>query len=180
MMTVDNQSGRMPGVETSVPGTGVPDEGEVVETVDRHQARLRDICRQLEEVADSLPLDVDPSLCMRLARTMLPALRASHEYRERHFWALARKVLEGQGSPDAVIDRLRCEYRENDLLAEEIAEELSQWGACAQPKSAETVGYMLRGFFLSLTRHLDMERVVLIEPVKSRLSRPAADEYPEP
>ena len=157
-----------------------PEPHEVLFIVERHQNKQREMCRELEDVADSLPLDVDPSLCMRLARSLLPALRSAHEFKEEHFCELARSALEDIGNVDAIIDRLRAEYRENELLAEEVAEELSQWGVCAEPKHAETVGYMLRGFFISLTRHLDFEMVVLIDPIKTRLSRPEAAGYPEP
>ncbi len=153
---------------------------EILHIVERHQCRQRELCRELEEVADSLPLDVDPSLCMRLARSLLPTLRSAHEFKEEYFCGLACKVLNDLGNLDAIVDRLRAEYHENELLAEEVAEELSQWGVCAEPKSAETVGYMLRGFFMSMTRHLDFELVVLIDPIKIRLSRLEAAASPEP
>lgn len=153
---------------------------EILAVVERHQSRQRAICRDLEAVADSLPLDVDPSLCMRLARTLSPTLRAAHEYKEVHFSPLVRRVLADLSNVDAVLERLRAEYCETELLAEEIAEELSQWGICADHKSAEAMGYMLRGFFINLARHVDFECVVLVEPVKTRLSRLEGVEYPEP
>jgi len=178
MMSVENDRGIRK--EILVSGMGTPETKEILDIVERHQSRQRAMCRELEDVADSLPLDVDPSLCMRLARSLLPTLRSAHEFKEEYFCGLARQVLNDLGNLDAIIDRLRAEYQENELLAEEVAEELSQWGMCAEPKSAETVGYMLRGFFISMTRHLDFELVVLIDPIKIRLSRPEAAVYPEP
>lgn len=165
-----------------VPATAMPVLGarEILAVVERHQSRQRAICRDLEAVADSLPLDVDPSLCMRLARTLSPTLRAAHEYKEVHFSPLVRRVLADLSNVDAVLERLRAESYETELLAEEIAEELSQWGICADHKSAEAMGYMLRGFFINLARHVDFECVVLVEPVKTRLSRLEGVEYPEP
>ena len=165
-----------------VPATAMPVLGarEILAVVERHQSRQRAICRDLEAVADSLPLDVDPSLCMRLARTLSPTLRAAHEYKEVHFSPLVRRVLADLSNVDAVLERLRAESYETELLAEEIAEELSQWGICADHKSAEAMGYMLRGFFINLARHVDFECVVLVEPVKTRLSRLEGVEYPAP
>lgn len=165
-----------------VPATASPvlDAREILAVVERHQSRQRAICRDLEAVADSLPLDVDPSLCMRLARTLSPTLRAAHEYKEVHFSPLVRRVLADLSNVDAVLERLRAEYCETELLAEEIAEELSQWGICADHKSAEAMGYMLRGFFINLARHVDFECVILVEPIKTRLSRLEGVEYPEP
>ncbi|WP_425403559.1 hypothetical protein [Hwanghaeella sp.] len=162
------------------PVVPAPDAHEIVNIVERHQTRQRIICKELEAIADSLPLDVDPSLCMRLARGLLPTLHTANKYREDYFWELARRFLSETANIDAIIERLRAEYFENELLAEEVAEELSQWGMCADHNSAEAMGYMLRGFFIGLTRHLDFERVVLLEPVRTRLSRPEVAEYPEP
>ena len=178
MMSVEKDPGAESGVLTSA--LLAPDPKEILDIVERHQGRQRELCRELENVADSLPLDVDPSLCMRLARCLLPALRSAHEFKEEYFCDLARTVLGDLGNVDAIIERLRAEYHENELLAEEVAEELSQWGICADPKSAETMGYMLRGFFISLTRHLDFEQVVLIDPIKTRLSHPEAAGHSAP
>lgn len=174
MMTADSDRGPMQGIPASpIASTGSgPDAAEIIAIIERHQVRQRDLCRSLEAIADSLPLDVDPSLCMRLARTLLPVLQSAHDYKERYFCSLAREALHDMGNLDPILERLRAEFRENELLAEEVAEELSQWGVCAAPKNPETVGYMLRGFFISLTRHLDFEKVVLVDPIKSRLFHP--------
>lgn len=178
MMTVEN--GHRRGEREYISPAPDPNAQEVTEIVERHQSKQRAICQGLEQVADSLPLDVDPSLCMRLARGMLPALRSAHEYKEAHFYDLARRMLSDLGNVDAILERQRSEYVDNEMLAEEVAEELSQWGICAEHKSPEAMGYMLRGLFVALTRHLDFERVVLIEPIKTRLFRREADRYPEP
>ncbi|RVU38152.1 hypothetical protein EOI86_02290 [Hwanghaeella grinnelliae] len=153
---------------------------EILAVVESHQSRQRAICRELETVADSLPMDVDPSLCMRLARTLVPTLRSAHDYKKEYLCDLARRVLNDLSNIDAILERLCAEYYETELLAEEVAEELSQWGICADHKSAEAMGYMLRGFFVSLTRHVDFECIVLIEPIKTRLSRLEDAVYPEP
>jgi hypothetical protein len=153
---------------------------EILAVVERHQSRQRAICRELEAVADSLPSEVDPALCMRLARTLIPTLQSAHEYKEEHFCPLVRRVLTDFSNIDAILERLGAEYYETELLAEEVAEELSHWGICADHKSAEAMGYMLRGFFVSLTRHVDFECVILVEPIKTRLSRLEGAEFPEP
>ncbi len=144
---------------------------EVIEIMERFQMRQRNLCAQMEQVADSLPLDADPSLCMRIARSLLPTLASAHEFQVQHFIPVVRSALGEFGNLDAVAERLHSEYNENEMLAEEVAEELSQWGICGETHSAEATGYMLRGCFISLTRHLDFERIALIEPVKTRLSR---------
>lgn len=177
-MSVEN--GKSMTQDVPVPAAPVLGAREILAVVERHQTRQRVICRELEAVADSLPLDVDPSLCMRLARTLGPTLRAAHDYKEAHFGPLVRRVLTDLSNIDAILERLRAESYETELLAEEIAEELSQWGICADQKSAEAMGYMLRGFFISLTRHVEFEYVVLVEPIKTRLSRLEGAQYPEP
>lgn len=143
---------------------------ELLEVMRAQHARLETLCASLEEIADSLPLDVDPTLCMQVARTLSPTLLCAHKFEENRFFPAARSVFDDKPQFDAIARRLCEEHREDQGYGEEISEALSDWGLCTDRQGAETTGYMLRGFFGGVRRHLRFETVVLISPIAARIA----------
>ncbi|TIT74091.1 MAG: hemerythrin domain-containing protein, partial [Mesorhizobium sp.] len=58
----------------------------------------------------------------------------------------------------ASIQRLRAEHVEDECFADEITEILLAIGHGERVDNAEAIGFMLRGFFESLRRHIAFER----------------------
>ena len=112
----------------------------------------------LEVIADTLPDRLDYENCLRAAALVGPLLRLAHEAEEAQlFPRIAATHVHGA----AVVERLRLEHLEDESFGEEVQYELHRLG-CKRPALApEATGYMLRGFFECLRRHVLHERELL-------------------
>ncbi len=116
------------------------------------------LCRQLEEVADSLPARLDRQLCLHLARLVGPIVRQAHAAEEAHLFPA---FADGLAHGPAVVERLRLEHIEDECFAEEVQHELMRLGSGAPDLVPEATGYMLRGFFEGVRRHIHHEAELL-------------------
>lgn len=130
------------------------------------------ICDELERIADSLPDAVDRKSCLSAAR-LLPALMVrAHRYEEQElFVALDRPGLT-PFDPHPTLNRLKLEHTGDECFAEELAEVLLSYADGRPTHSAEATGYMLRGFFEALRRHIATEEELSATLNRSR--RPAS------
>lgn len=127
---------------------------EVREYFDRQLA----LCDELEAIADSLPDRLNHEKCRRTASQVGPLLRLAHENEEA---LLFPRIAAMHAQGRAVVEQLRLEHLEDECFGEEVQFELHQIG-CRRPVLApETTGYMLRGFFECLRRHVRHERELL-------------------
>lgn len=116
------------------------------------------LCDILEEIADSLPHRLNHQRCIRAAQLIGPLLRSAHAAEEAELFPRIA-ALHAQG--DMVVEQLRLEHLEDECFAEEVQFELQRMG-CRKPVLApEATGYMLRGFFEGLRRHVRHERGLL-------------------
>lgn len=157
------------GAVVAGPGSAVAQNVEIMRA---HHERLLNLCDDLEAIADSLPERVDVRDCLKAARALAPTVRAAHAFEEETFFPLARAVAGGE-SPrfEENIRRLLGEHQEDESFAEEAAEALLDWGLCTDRRGSEITGYMLRGLFETLRRHVAFEREYLIAPVEASLAR---------
>lgn len=122
-----------------------------------HEEQLR-LCDELEEIADSLPAGINRQKCIYAAKALGPLIKGVHHYEDTvlfpHFEA---KVLESPDLPKTLA-RLKFEHFEDECFAEELAERLLQLGSGRGNINMEATGYMLRGFFEAVRRHIAFER----------------------
>ena len=112
------------------------------------------LCDSLECIADSLPHKLDRSHCRRIAKLICPLIRQAHASEEALMFP---HLVAAHGDGRQVVERLRLEHIEDECFAEEVQFELEQI-ATGQPVLApEATGYMLRGFFEGLRRHVRHE-----------------------
>ena len=114
------------------------------------------LCEELENIADSLPSNVDELACLSVATKLVPILRLAHEYEESVIFSAYEKAVAGSGQSMSV-ERLRCEHISDECFAADLTEILLKIGHGGDVDQAETLGYMLRGFFDSLRRHVAFE-----------------------
>jgi hypothetical protein len=126
---------------------------ELIQTFDRQ----RKLCDDLEAVADSLPSRLDRQFCLHLARQIGPLLKAAHAAEERHLFP----SIAGESTSGELIERLRLEHIEDECFGEEVQHELLQLGQGLPVLAPEATGYMLRGFFEGLRRHMRHELELL-------------------
>ena len=148
------------------------DASSLLDAMDAHHSRIVGICDELEEIADSLPFETDPARCMNMARTLKPALATIHAFEEGRFFPFAARKGDFGETFDAVRLLLEQNHREDEGFAEELSEALADCGLCVAGRDAETTGYMLRGFFEGLRRHVALERLLLVDPLRARFDAP--------
>ena len=81
------------------------------------------------------------------------------------------RTFRGDPTLGATLERLKYEHCEDECFAEELTEMLERLGAADQTVNAETAGYMLRGFFTSLRRHVGFEREFAEQAEAERVDR---------
>lgn len=120
--------------------------------------RQAKLCNDLEAVADSLPAGTDRQFCLHLARQIGPVLRDAHAAEEQFLFP---GILARGGA--AAVERLRLEHVEDECFGEEVQYELLQLGQGRPVLAPEATGYMLRGFFEGIRRHMHHELELLRE-----------------
>jgi hemerythrin-like domain-containing protein len=127
-----------------------------------HDEQLR-LCAELEAIADSLPTSINRQKCIYAAKALGPLIRGVHHYEDEVvFPALERQF---QTTPDLArtLARLRFEHFEDECFAEELAERLLLLGSGRSDVNMEATGYMLRGFFEGVRRHIAFEQDHLLQ-----------------
>ena len=120
------------------------------------------LCDRLEEIADSLPDSVNRQKCIYAARALGPMTRGLHRFEEDVVFPLIAERLNGNETVEATLNRLRFEHCEDECFAEELTEALHRLGAGAEDTNVEAIGYMLRGFFEAMRRHIAFESEMLL------------------
>lgn len=119
-----------------------------------HESKLA-LCAALETIADALPDGVCRAECLRIASLLVPLLRQAHTYEDDVIFPAFVAM-----APDAepTVHRLRVEHVEDESFADEVTEILLGIGHGEPIANAEALGFMLRGLFETLRRHIAFER----------------------
>lgn len=130
-----------------------------------HDAQLT-LCTALEEIADSLPANINRQKCIYAAKSLIPLINGIHRYEEEALFPM----LEIKGSGDEelaeAIARLKFEHVEDECFAEELTDTLTRLGSGDGTVNAEAAGYMLRGFFESIRRHIAFEQQFMLRETR--------------
>jgi hypothetical protein len=119
--------------------------------------RQMKLCDDLEALADSLPSRLDRQFCLHLARQIGPLLKAAHAAEECHLFP----SIAGESASGELVEQFRLEHIEDECFGEEVQHELLQLGQGRPVLAPEATGYMLRGFFEGLRRHMRHELELL-------------------
>ena len=122
-----------------------------------HGRKLR-LCTMLEEVADSLPGRIDRLKCLHLASELVPLLRSIHDFEETAVFPLFRCAARCDLASGCSIRRLKSEHIEDEAYADELSEVLMHAGHGQAICNPDAFGFMLRGFFTTLRRHVAFEQ----------------------
>lgn len=115
------------------------------------------LCDRLEEIADSLPSQVNRQKCIYAARALGPMIRGLHRFEEDVVFPLVAEQRADDPDITATLNRLRFEHCEDECFSEELTEALHDLGAGKTDINIEAIGYMLRGFFEAMRRHIAFE-----------------------
>lgn len=130
-----------------------------VPTLQEAYGRQLALCDQLEEIADSLPDRVQRQMCLNVARALPGVMHSVHAHEEAGLFAELRRKS-GRGHED-LIEKLRLQQVADDCLAEEVQQELLLLAEARSTMAPEAVGYLLRGFFDGLRRHVSHSNELL-------------------
>lgn len=122
-----------------------------------HIKGLYKICDALEEIADTLPNKVDRKLCYNTALLISPVVEAAHLFEERVLFPVLHDEIKANQPLSITVKRLRDEHREDEDFATEISESLMSVSKGSDIDSGQ-LGYMLRGFFEGMRRHIACEK----------------------
>lgn len=143
-------------------------DSEMVAWLNNAHTEQLALCDELEEIADSLPANINRQKCIYAAKALGPMIRSLHQYEETVLFPRVRQSQRGQAE-DETLSRLRYEHLEDEGYAEELTEALFKIGS-NDPVNMEAVGYMLRGFFEGLRRHIAFERSHLLKDFPTCMS----------
>ncbi|THV25044.1 hemerythrin domain-containing protein [Peteryoungia ipomoeae] len=139
---------------------GVPGAGRDLAWLARAHNEQLSLCSELEDIADSLPAAINRQKCIYAAKALGPLIKGIHQFEESVVFP--RLLADARSDQmDATVERLKFEHCEDECFAEELTDALLKLGSGA-PVNMEAVGYMLRGFFEGLRRHIAFEREFLL------------------
>lgn len=124
------------------------------------------LCDMLEEIADSLPDNIDKARCLQISSVLVPVVRSTHRYEEDVIFPAYTSVL-ADDAMQSPLQRLRSEHFEDECYADELTEALLAVARGQDIGNAEALGYMLRAFFESVRRHVAFEREHVLPTIKA-------------
>jgi hypothetical protein len=123
------------------------------------------LCRELEDIADSLPSSVNRQKCIFAAQALGSLMRSTHDYEEKIFFPWLAAEADSDDRLEPILARLKFEHCEDECYAEELTDVLMKLGR-GEPVNMEATGYMLRGFFEARRRHIAFERDHLMKYIR--------------
>ncbi|MCM2293652.1 hemerythrin domain-containing protein [Allorhizobium sp. BGMRC 0089] len=132
-----------------------------VEWLKRAHTEQLALCNELEDIADSLPANINRQKCIYAAKALTPLIRGVHHYEESILFPWLERQSENRPHLAETLNRLKFEHCEDECFAEELTDSLLKL-ASKDDVNVEAIGYMLRGFFEGLRRHIAFEREHLL------------------
>jgi len=162
------------GNEAGGNGSGFGRQDPIAFLMATHEAQLQ-LCDQLEAIADSLPGNVDPLACRRVAIALRQDVHLHHLDEEEGLFPLMRGHAPEDAALIDMIRRLESEHASDEGFSDELTELLERLSRGEQPHDQEAAGYMLRGFFESFRRHLSFENDVILPRASAMLTQAERD-----
>ncbi len=138
--------------------------------IEEEHALQLELCDLLETIADGLPAELDKALALAAIGTLRGAVPAHTRLEEEGLFPLLRRRLKPS---DPVIQALRCLESEHDGdtgLLSEVVDALKLAVQSPTVERAETLGFVLRGFFESQRRHIYWEEQIVLPAAHSVLT----------
>lgn len=128
---------------------------------DNHRALLA-LCDHLEKIADGLPDHVDRQDCLILSRALGPMIQRLQDFEEHEAFPALLSWSTLHGEMNETIGRLKIEHQLDLCYAEDVQDMLHGLGEGRPSLSADAAGFMLRGFFESVRRHVAFEEQMIV------------------
>ncbi|MEO9168132.1 MAG: hemerythrin domain-containing protein [Aestuariivirga sp.] len=126
----------------------------LVDNLDRQQA----ICDELEAIADSLPSRINDQVCLQISQTLPALLKQIHDFEETQLFPQLLKRYFANAELKQTTERLCSEHLSDEDFADDLCTALLTNITNVNHIVAESQGWMLRGLFENLRRHIAFER----------------------
>ncbi|MEM9330895.1 MAG: hemerythrin domain-containing protein [Pseudomonadota bacterium] len=144
------------------------DGNPVIDQLLQHHQKQLDLCKRLEQLADTLPDNFDKQECLSISWQIYPIVREAHKYEEEVLFPILSGRQSSKSGVDKSIERLKFEHWEDESSAEDISLSLRQMVSEPASANVEKISYMLRGFFEGLRRHIAFETDHLLPMMNGR------------
>ncbi len=121
-----------------------------------HEQHLQ-LCDLLEEIADSLPDRIDERQCVYAALALRIRVNTHHQLEDDVLFPRLIARARDDQSLHRTLTRLSDEHRTDEGHCDEAIELLTKLSQGMPPSNVEAAGYMLRGLFEGLRRHIAFE-----------------------
>lgn len=154
----------------SGPAVSRRDDGLVLQIAENHKTLLA-LCAHLEDFADALPDSIDRQECLIMSRALGPMIHRIQDFEESKVFPvlLAWQAIEPEMSE--TIDRLKIEHQLDSCYAEDVQDMLRGLGEGRPTLSADAAGFMLRGFFEAMRRHVAFEQQFVVPLLELAMRR---------
>jgi len=129
------------------------------------------LCDALENIADQLPTTIDPRLYALTSEVLKKVICHHNTMEEEALFPVILKHLDAESNLRNAFAQLKIEHETDGEHALEIAHELDRIAAGGLMANPEMIGYMLRGFFESLRRHIHWENQTILPLAHDLLSQ---------
>ena len=140
-----------------------------LEMISRDHREQLELCDKLEEIADSLPNSIDRNACTCAALALRYRVGVHHAVEEEALFPLLRARIGNDIVFSRILLRLQDEHRMDEGHCDEVLELLTSLSTGNPPENAEAAGYLLRGLFESMRRHIAFEEDYLLPKAREVL-----------
>lgn len=128
---------------------------------------LLNYCDRLEKIADALPDMIDKQECLVIARQIYPVICKAHRFEEQELFPVLNASQNPNDATPKNLERLQFEHWEDESFAEEVSEALQTYVLNTDKVFSDKLGYMLRGLFEGLRRHIAFEAEFLLPKLQA-------------
>ncbi|MEM1265740.1 MAG: hemerythrin domain-containing protein [Pseudomonadota bacterium] len=144
---------------------GAPDGERMSDVLHGHLGTLERACARLEQFADNLPVSLRQQGVDQMLSSVYDALARAHRFEEGRL----HPQMVGLGFTSTMtFERLRREHIEDRAFVEELQDAFADYQINPNLIQANQIGYMLRGFFEGMRRHIAFEREHVLPILRSR------------
>ena len=145
------------------------DQIDPLEVISREHREHLGLCDKLEEIADSLPNSVDRHVCLCVALALRCRVRVHHAVEENSLFPLLSTRVGNDIVFIGTLLRLQDEHRTDEGHCDEVLELLTSLSKGNQPENVEAAGYLLRGLFECMRRHIAFEEDYILPKAREIL-----------
>ena len=143
---------------------------DLINILGRERVRHINLCKDLEEIADNLPNNVDTVKVEAIVQSLRLGIEDHIAMQQELLFLAVRQRAKLDDNIDALLGQLEYEHTMDRDLACELGDVLTDWVEERRNINPDMLGYLLRCFFEGWRRHTAWEQTILAPLCRQRLS----------